>query len=99
MKLKTNCTSYPLCAGIGIQVETDCNSFPPDRTFSPFSTMHCSLDHQYIVKVYSFEFDSNIEKNYMFIYMEVSAVDLAIAHFGVILTLYPASSALRRRRS
>jgi hypothetical protein len=56
--------------------------------------MHCSLDHQYIVKVYSFEFDSNIEKNYMFIYMEVSAVDLAIAHFGVILTLYPASSAL-----
>jgi serine/threonine protein kinase len=37
---------------------------------SPFSRIHCSLDHSYIVKVDSFEYDDN--KDFMRIFMDVS---------------------------
>jgi serine/threonine protein kinase len=68
-------------------LETNRNSFPFHRQSSPIRQILCSLDHPNIVKVHSFEYDDKIQKNYMFIYMEVSSSHQCVAQLDVVLTL------------
>ena len=43
----------------------------PIRSFSPFSRLHCSLDHEFIVRIDSYEDDK--ESNCRLVFMEVGA--------------------------